>query len=127
MAPRVYVTQLRNLEYVHMKNRPDPVDLNAPCGHFIFGPTGCGKTQFAKRFAATFGSVWAKKSHSNKWFDKYNFEDAIVMNDMDPYHPELHGDIKLWLDSEAFPAEVKGKMMVIRPKAFIITSQVPLC
>ena len=63
----------------------------------------------------------------NKWWDGYDGEDVIVLDDFAPEHGKYLGYfLKIWADHYVFNAEVKGGMLKIRPKHIIITSQYSL-
>ena len=63
----------------------------------------------------------------NKWWDGYEGEDVVVLDDFAPEHGKYLGYyLKIWADHYVFNAEVKGGMIRIRPKTLVITSQYKL-
>ncbi|AXF50876.1 replication-associated protein [Panicum ecklonii-associated virus] len=94
----------------------DCVELDAPCGYWIYGKPGSGKD----------GSVMELKpfvkSHS-KWWDGYKNEPYVVLQDLDHIDAKWIGSyLKQWSDRYSFNAEYKGGSMKIRPKRFYVTS-----
>ena len=86
---------------------------------WVQGHSGCGKSSWVRSNYATF---FVKSM--NKWWDGYAGEEVVVLDDFDPSHAEfLAYYLKIWADHYVFNAEVKGGMMRIRPKTFIVTSQ----
>lgn len=59
----------------------------------------------------------------NKWFDGYNGEETILLDDFGKTHAaELGPEIKRWADRFVFTGETKGGHMQLRPKRIVITS-----
>lgn len=86
-------------------------------GLWIQGPPGIGK------------SHWVRNQHPvlydkplNKWWDNYNGEPVAILDDMDLFHKCLGNLLKRWADVYPFPAETKGAIMNIRPRAIVVTS-----
>lgn len=105
-------------QYVHSKYRT-VADRDVLDNIWVQGFSGCGKSRWVRDTYPTF----FVKSMS-KWWDGYNGEEVVVLDDFDPKHAEfLSYYLKIWADRYVFNAEVKGGMMSIRPKTFIITSQ----
>lgn len=46
--------------------------------------------------------------HRNKWFDGYQGEKVIIMDDLDKDHKVLKGHLKDWADHYAIRGEIKG-------------------
>lgn len=87
--------------------------------HWFWGPSGLGKSVSARH---EFPGAYIKMR--NKWWDKYNFEDVVIIDDVDPtMEAWLTGFLKDWADHHKFRCETKGSSVAIRPKQIIVTSQ----
>lgn len=98
-----------------MTRRPD---LDAPCGIWIYGLAGCGKSFEARN---TWPDHYPKMP--NQWWDQYQEHDVVIFEDVDKFMVGLGGKIKIWADEYNFVAEVKNGSLRIRPKLFVVTSQ----
>lgn len=116
--PAKYAQQYRTMHQIATDHMKKPEDLPEPCGIWIYGETGCGKTTAAR---TNYGSYFSKPC--NKWWDGYQGEDCVIIEDMDPNHSKLAYHLKLWTDKWSFTAEVKGGTRSLRPKKVIVTSQ----
>lgn len=95
-----------------------PPQLESTCGIWIHGVAGSGKTTAVNR---TFPTAYLKPL--NKWWDGYQDEEVVVLDDMDIYHRDLTSQIKHWADFLPFIGEIKCGSRYLRPKKFIVTSQ----
>jgi len=87
-------------------------------GIWIHGPPKTGKSHHARLFADAQGGYYNKAQ--NKWWDGYNGEPCVILDDMD--NDALHHYIKIWGDKWACTGETKGGTINIKHKWFIITS-----
>lgn len=114
---RCYST-LKCIAKDYMAKAPDLQDLD---NVWLWGEPGCGKSFEARR---RYPSAYPKAY--NKWWDGYQGEDTIVLDDFEKGdegrgHPLGH-HLKIWADKYEFIGESKGGAMRIRPRRLIITS-----
>jgi hypothetical protein len=94
-------------------------DNDELCGLWYYGASGTGKSRAAR---ANFPGAYDKLL--NKWWDNYEGEPSVILDDLDHFHaPTMGHALKRYADHYPFRAEVKGSSMVIRPKVIIVTSQ----
>lgn len=96
--------------------KPPPQDVKC---FWIYGPTGTGKSHCVE---TTFPNCYKKQMDDLKWFDLYNDEDVIYLEDMDKYQVKWGGMLKRLADRWPMLASIKGSMKYIRPKMIIVTS-----
>lgn len=96
----------------------NPGDSEQTRGIWLVGPAGCGKSTWARQFAKDHGGMYEKAQ--NKWFDGYNGEKCIVLDDLDT--SALNHYLKIWADKYACKGEVKGGTVWLHHDYFIVTS-----
>lgn len=109
-----YYRTLRLVERDYMPKIPDNDDT---CGIWYYGATGTGKSRQARDL---YPAPYLKMC--NKWWDGYQKEDFVLLEDFDKAHRHLGHHLKIWADRYAFLAETKGSSHQIRPKKIIVTS-----
>nr|WAE42643.1 MAG: replication associated protein [Cressdnaviricota sp.] len=87
-------------------------------GVWYWGIAGCGKSRRAHD-----ENPDAYIKNLTKWWDGYEHEPTVIIDDMDPYHKAFGLEFKIWSDRYVFQAEFKGGMFRIRPKKIVVTSQ----
>lgn len=102
----------------HSMFRKRPANIDTIDNLWIHGEPGVGKSHYAR----TLSDDYFVKPH-NKWWDGYNNEPMVILDDVDRSHVSWIGSfIKIWCDRYPFNAEVKGGSICIRPQRIVITS-----
>jgi len=115
--PKIYVTHYRSLLAIAKDCAPMPPDADNTTGQWYWGASGTGKSRAAR---AAYPGAYLKMA--NKWWDGYKGEEQVIIEDFDLNHRVLGYHLKIWADRYAFPAEIKGGKINIRPKLILITS-----
>lgn len=123
----VFKNSKKITEYSNIMNNPQILETQPNCALiFNYGPPGTGKSSIARDFAIQLYGEYYEKPLT-KWWDGYNYEQVVIINDITPMHFAMfQNELKIWADRYAFNAEVKGSTMKINPKWVIITSNYTL-
>nr|ALE29766.1 replication associated protein [Lake Sarah-associated circular virus-39] len=96
--------------------KPPPEDVTC---YWIYGPTGTGKSHSVE---TTFPLCYKKNMDDPKWFDGYQGEETVYLEDIDKYQVKWGGLLKRLADRWPLLVNTKGSMQYIRPKRIIVTS-----
>lgn len=117
--PGLYIRHFKTLKQIGAESISvkSEATLEGPCGVLYSGDTGTGKTETAMKFNPYI------KLKSNHWWDGYEGEDTVLIDDVGLDWMAKNWEIVLNLcDKYPFRCEVKGGMLLIRPKRIILTS-----
>lgn len=97
--------------------KPVHVDLESYNAIWYYGPPGTGKSRTARlEYPGAYDKLL------NKWWDGYNNEPNVLIDDLSRANTLMGTFLKRYADHYPFRAEYKGGSMVIRPKTIIVTS-----
>jgi len=110
-----YYGTLKNIRKDHAL-KPQPRDVRC---YWIYGTTGTGKSHAVE---SAFPSCYKKSMDDLKWFDGYQGEEEVYLEDIDKYQVKWGGLLKRLADRWPMQASVKGTMAYIRPSVILVTS-----
>jgi len=116
--PKQFVNSYRNLVAIRKDFTVRLPDLNGCCGIWYHGKPGVGKTRLC---SVKYPNAYLKRM--NKWFDGYNNEKVVVLDDLGMDHQFMGYELKKLADRYCYMVEVKNASMYIRPEKCIVTSQ----
>lgn len=95
----------------------DPEDQSDVRGIWIYGPSGSGKTHYVHKKEP----LLYKKSQ-NRWWDGYEAQPAILLDDFDNKGTGLDHLLKIWTDKWSCKGETKGGTIPLNYQRFYVTS-----
>lgn len=118
--PGDYIRHKRTLNEIHHESQAKRVKTcwDSIDNWWIVGATGTGKSRAVHDMIPR---EMLYKKDCNKWWDGYNNEQYVLIDDFQPDWPGKN-KLKNWADHYDFPAEVKGGKLVINPRHIIVTS-----
>lgn len=108
-----YNRGIKEAKYVMQKHR-----TVKPIVYWVYGPTGVGKTHFAIKL----GSSYYIKNNT-KWWDGYEQEEVIILDDFDAKWP--FRDLLMLLQEYRYQGQTKGGHVKINSKYIVITCDRP--
>lgn len=84
---KIFLGHYKNLKMIKAdyKTRPADLDWKQPPNVWIWGPTRTGKSWFARKEIIGDNAFYIKNA-ANKWWDKYDGEPYVLIEDMDTTH-----------------------------------------
>jgi len=116
----MYLQNLQKLKFIHNRNIVDLTEQ--PDNLWIFGKPGVGKSRLARWVFEHKDHKVYHKDPGNKWFDGYEHQTGVLLDDMEKDSKYMGHLVKMLGDRYAFIAEVKGGQTMVRPKLCIVTS-----
>jgi len=115
----LYARHYRTMKEIHKDHIKSVGNLAGELkNEWYYGVAGAGKSK--KAYEENPG---AYLKSCNKWWDGYQGEEVVIIDDFDPSHKVLGHHLKQWSHHWEFNAETKGGMLRIRPAKIIVTSQ----
>lgn len=109
-----YIKYFRGIEQAALKLQ-QPYEHDSVRGIWVWGPPGTGKSWSVRQ---QFPGAYLKAQ--NKWWDGYNGQEAVILDDLDTN--VLGHYLKIWSDRYACTGETKGGTVHLRHRYFIVTS-----
>jgi len=115
---QIRVTHYSKLKVIAKDHMTFPEATGTTKGVWIVGPTGCGKSSLARsRYPGAYPKL------CNKWWDGYQNQEAVIMDDLGLEHSVLGQQLKIWADHYPCILETKGGGIPATFKTLVVTSQ----
>jgi hypothetical protein len=98
-------------------DKQEPYEHDQVRGLWLWGESGSGKSWDA-RHKYSGGTFYIKAQ--NIWWDGYNGEETVILDDLDETHPGHN--LKIWMDMYSNKGQTKGGHVNLTYKRFIVTS-----
>ena len=116
--PSLNLKKLKNnLALYHMDSKGLSNSYKTTNNIWIYGKPGIGKTYYATTHFRPF--YW---KNLTKWWDGYNGEINVLIDDLDTKSKEIAHYLKIWADNYGFIGEVKMGTIPINFERLIVTS-----
>jgi len=115
--PKLRVLHYRTLVHIWKTHQVASVSNQVLSNEWYHGPSGTGKSRTAR---SKYPGAYIK--NLNKWWDGYEGQETVIIDEWSPNQDKLASYLKIWSDHYPFRAEIKGSSMMIRPVRIIITS-----
>lgn len=118
--PREFLVHYQNLKRIKQDGLKVKDSLpNDLVNEWLWGESGVGKSSKARRENL---NLYVKDA-ATQWWDMYEGEDVVLIEDVSPFNRSHTDYLKIWSDRYPFKAQYKGGYMQIRPKKIVVTSQ----
>lgn len=114
--PTEFIKFFRGI-HAYKATMSEPTRTETTRGIWIMGAPGIGKTHYVHE---RIPDVYVKSQ--NKWWDGYDGQPDVLLDDFDKQGKCLGHHIKIWADKYKATGEVKGASMNLQHRRFIITS-----
>lgn len=115
----IHLSQLPNLikAKAMYKMLEEPMNMETTRGIWYWGGPGLGKSHKVRTDEK---SLFVKPQ--NKWWDGYQGEEAVLIDDFDLKGECLSHYLKIWTDKWSCTGEIKGGTIPLNFKRFYVTS-----
>lgn len=114
----IYVRCYGTLKNIFKDHQLKPPAQDVKC-YWIYGETGTGKSHCVE---TAYPDCYKKSMDDMKWFDGFDDQECVYLEDLDIYQVKWGGMLKRLADRWPMQASIKGSMKYIRPKVVIVTS-----
>lgn len=115
---QIYTAYYGNLQRIKKDHMVLPSASDQLKGVWIYGPSGIGKSFLARQ---QYPNAYPKLC--NKWWDGYQGQRNVIMDDIGLEHECLAQQLKIWADHYSCILETKGGAVPSEFTAFVVTSQ----